>query len=178
MLAWLPDQIIFGFPKIIDICIVSGQSVAAARDNHYHNPPDYLVLEPEDTTARMRNLQQTNTNGYKWQGTSEKCKEAEVLVESWGADGRIYKPTTEYQRLLRQLLNRYSYRLDTNFAKMDRIVHNDIEEFKHRVYGTKMYGLTILQWNRLISSGTDDAIRQALAERFGIREEGIGELLA
>src|ERR1017187_2752672 len=71
MLAWLPDQLIFGKPKIIDVCIVSGHSVAAARDNHYHNPPDYLVLEPEDTTARTRNLQQTNTNGYKWQGTDK-----------------------------------------------------------------------------------------------------------
>ena len=51
MLAWLPDQLIFGKPKIIDVCIVSGRSVAEARDNHYHNPPDYLVLEPEDTTG-------------------------------------------------------------------------------------------------------------------------------
>jgi hypothetical protein len=177
MLAWLPDHLIFGKPRIIDVCIVSGQSVAVARDNHYHNPPDYLVLEPEDTTARTRNLQQTNTNGYKWQGMPEEFREAEALVESWGTGGRIYKPTPEYQRLLRQLLNRYHYRLDTNFAKMDRIVHSGIEDFKSRVYGTTMHGLTILQWNRLISSGTDEAIRQTLAERLGIREEDIGEIL-
>lgn len=43
MLAWLPDQLIFGKPKIMDVCIVSGRSVAESRDNHYHNPPDYLV---------------------------------------------------------------------------------------------------------------------------------------
>lgn len=177
MLAWLPDQLIYGKPKIIDVCIVSGQSVAASRDNHYHNPPDYLVLEPEDTTARTRNLQQTNTNGYKWQGTSDEFKEAEALVESWGTGGRVYKPTAEYQRLLRQLLNRYNYRLDTNYAKMDRIVHPGIEDFKRRVYSTKIHGMTVLQWNRLISSGADSAIRQALAERFNIREEDIGEIL-
>jgi hypothetical protein len=69
LLAWLPDQLIFGKPQIIDVCVVSGRSVAEARDTHYHNPPDYLMLEPEDTTTRTRNLQQTNTNGYKWQGT-------------------------------------------------------------------------------------------------------------
>ena len=63
LLAWLPDQLIFGKPRIIDVCIISGRSVAEARDKHYHNPPDYLVMEPEDTTARTRNLQQTNTNG-------------------------------------------------------------------------------------------------------------------
>lgn len=147
MLAWLPDQLIFGKPKIIDVCIVSGQSVAAARDNHYHNPPDYLVLEPEDTTARTRNLQQTNTNGYKWQGTPVQFEEAKKLVESWGTDGQKYKPTAEYQLLLRQLINRYSYRLDTNFAKMDRIVHSGIEDFKRRVSGTVLHGLTISQWN-------------------------------
>jgi len=60
MLAWLPEYLIYGKPKIIDVCVVSGQSVAKARDDHYHNPPDYLVLEPEDTTARTSNLQQTN----------------------------------------------------------------------------------------------------------------------
>jgi len=177
MLAWLPDQLIFGKPKIIDVCIVSGRSVAEARDNHYHNPPDYLVLEPEDTTARTRNLQQTNTNGYKWQGSRQQFERARKLVKSWGARGRKYKPTQQYQALLRQLINRFPYRLDTNFAKMDRIVHPEIEEFKQRVLGTALHGLTVAEWSRLLFLGTDDAIRQALAERFGIREADIGEIL-
>ena len=175
MLAWLPDRLIFGKPKIIDVCIVSGRSVAEARDNHYHNPPDYLVLEPEDTTARTRNLRQTNTNGYKWQGTSKQFGEAEKLVETWGAGGRKYKPTPEYQVQLRQLVSGFPYRLDTNFAKMDRIAHHGIEEFKERVLGTVIHGMSISQWSRLLSLGSDEAIRQALAERFDIREEDIGE---
>jgi hypothetical protein len=140
MLAWLPDQLIFGKPKIFDVCIISGHSAAKARDDHYHNPPDYLVLEPEDTTARTRNLQQTNTNGYKFQGTPAQFEEAKKLVASWGKDGRTYKPTPEYQILLRQLITRYTYRLDTNFAKMDRIVHPGIEAFKRRVLGTTIHG--------------------------------------
>lgn len=177
MLAWLPDQLIFGKPKIIDVCIVSGRSVAEARDNHYHNPPDYLVLEPEDTTTRTRNLQQTNTNGFKWQGTPALFDEARKLVESWGAEGSHYKPTPEYQALLRQLINRFPYRLDTNFAKMDRIVHPGIEDFKQRVGGTTIHGLTVAQWTRLLCRGSDEAIRHALAERFDIREEDIGKIL-
>jgi hypothetical protein len=177
MLAWLPDQLIFGKPKIIDVCIVSGRSVAAARDNHYHDPPDYLVLEPEDTTARTRNLQQTNTNGHKWQGTPAQKAEAELVVQGWGPDGKEYKATPEYQVLLRQLLARFPYRLDTNFAKMDRIVHEGIEEFKRRVLGTEIHGMTVAEWSRLLFLGSDDAIRQALAERFDIREEDIGEIL-
>lgn len=177
MLAWLPDQLIFGKPKIIDVCIVTGRSVAEARDVHYHNPPDYLVLEPEDTTARTRNLQQTNTNGYKWQGTPAQFVEAQRLVESWGPQGTQYQPTTEYQTLLRQLIARFPYRLDTNFAKMDRIVHKGIEDFKRRVTGTTIHGLNIGQWNRLLSVGSDIAIRQALADRFDIKDEDISEIL-
>lgn len=177
MLAWLPDQLIFGKPKIIDVCIVSGRSVAESRDNHYHNPPDYLVLEPEDTTARTRNLQQTNTNGYKWQGSSTQFEKARKLVKSWGADGRKYKPTAEYQVLLRQLISRFPYRLDTNFAKMDRIVHSGIEDFKRRVLGTAIHDLTVAQWSGLLSLGPDATIRQALAQRFDIQEEDIGEIL-
>jgi len=117
MLAWLPDQLIFGKPKIIGVCVVSGHSVAASRDNHYHNPPDYLVLEPEDTAARTRNLQQTNTNGYKWQGTPAQKLKAERVVRSWGAEGKKYKPTPEYQALLRQLVAKFPYRLDTTLPK-------------------------------------------------------------
>jgi hypothetical protein len=163
MLAWLPDKLFFGKPKIIDVCIVSGSSVAETRDNHYHNPPDYLVLEPEDTTSRTRNLQQTNTNGYKWQGSPQQFEKARRLVHGWGTEGLKYKPTPEYQTLLRQLLNRFPYRLDTNFAKMDRIVHPGIEEFKQRVLNTTLHGLTVAEWSRLLSFGTDEAIRQTLA---------------
>jgi len=178
MLAWLPDHLIYGKPKLIDVCIVSGLSVAQARDAHYHNPPDYLVLEPEDTADRTRNLQQTNTNGYKWQGTAAQFSEAQRFVSSWGEGGRIYKPTSDYQALLRQLINRYPYRLDTNFAKMDRIEHAGIEAFKQRVMRTPFHGQTIGEWGRLLSRGSDEEIRQTLENYFDIRDEDIAEILA
>ncbi len=177
MLAWLPDQLIFGKPYIIDVCVVSGASVAKARDDHYHNPPDYLVLEPEDTAARTRNLQQTNTNGYKFQGTAAQFEEAEKIVTGWSASGREYQPTPEYQRLLRQLIAQFPYRLDTNFAKMDRIVHTGIEDFKRRVLGKKIHGLTVGQWNALLSRGTDEGIKLALEQRFDIKEDDADKLL-
>lgn len=172
MLAWLPEFLIYGKPTIIDIVVVSGASVAKARDDHYHNPPDYLVLEPGDTTARTSNLQQTNTNGYKFQGTREQFREAQSLVQRWGTNGSAYLPTVAYQKSLRELIARFPYRLFTNFAKMDRIVHPEIEAFKNRVYGTEFHGRTIGAWNRLLSKGDENVIRQELAERFDIRDEG------
>ena len=57
------------------------QGVAQARDKHYHKPPGYLVIEPEDTSLRTINLQQTNTSGYKFQGTVKQLVEAKKYVE-------------------------------------------------------------------------------------------------
>lgn len=172
MLAWLPEFLIFGKPRVVDIVVVSGKSVAMARDKHYHNPPDYLVLEPGDTTSRTSNLQQTNTSGYKFQGTQEQFLEAQSLVRQWGVEGTSYLPTVAYQQRLRELIVRYPYRLDTNFAKMDRIVHPEIEAFKNRVYKTIYYGHSIGDWNRLLSKGNAVTIRRELAERFNIRDDG------
>lgn len=177
LLAWLPEKIIYGKPRIIDVCVVSGLSIATARDNHYHNSPDYLVLEPEDTTHRTANLQQTNTNGYKFQGSTEELLEAHKLVELWGMEQKRYKPTKEYQILLRELLTRYRYRLDTNFAKIDRIVHPGIEAFKQRVFDIQVSGMSIRQWNRLLSSRKEEIIKQSLQDYLDIKEESINELL-
>ncbi len=177
LLAWLPDSVVFGKPQILGACVVPGGSVAEARDTHYHNPPDYLVLEPGDTTLRTRNLQQTNTNGYKWQGTIKEFQEAEQIVAQWGAGGEQYKPTPEYQLLLRQLIARFNYRLDTNFAKIDRIVHPEIERFKSQVYGMPFNGLTIGEWNRVLSSKQDAVIERALARYLDIKEVDADELL-
>ncbi|MCO5051474.1 MAG: hypothetical protein M9920_04150 [Verrucomicrobiae bacterium] len=168
MLAWLPEKLIYGKPEIIAVCVLSGKSVAAARDTHYHNPPDYIVLEPEDTTARTSNLQQTNTNGYKFQGTAKEFQRAKKLVASWGRCGDKYKPTPEYQAKIRQLFSKFSYRLDTNFAKMDRIVHPEIEKFKNEVMGTEVHGLTVQEWRGLLAGKDDETIRAALESRFGI----------
>jgi hypothetical protein len=176
MLAWLPNKVIYGKPRILDVCVISGLSIAVARDTHYHNPPDYLVLEPEDTTQRTVNLQQTNTSGYKFQGSTEEFLEAQKIVESWGNSGKIYQPTKEYQLLLRELLTRYKYRLDTNCAKMDRIVHPSIEAFKKRVYEIEVSGITVGQWNKLLSSRKEAKIKQAFQEYLDIKEESIDEL--
>lgn len=175
LIAWLPESLIYGKPQIIDLCILSGLSIAQARDNHYHKPPDYLVLEPEDTTQRTANLQQTNTSGYKFQG--KQLLEAKKLVESWGIDKKAYEPTQEYQKLLRELRSRFTYRSDTNFAKLDRIEHPAIEDFKRRVYQTEFAGMEIGQWNSLLANRREKLIQSALREHLGITAGNIDELL-
>ena len=197
MLAWLPEQLIYGRPYILDVVVSDGLSVAKARDDHYHNPPHYLVLEPEDTKERTRNLQQTNTNGYKCQEKGAALERARRVVESWGTEGKKYKPTRKYQQQLRELTSKFKYRLDTNFAKMDRIRHPGIEEFKSRVCGTEVNGLTIAQWTKMFRSlkaieklqnpdrecltklaKKEASVKAALAEHLKIEEERLGRLLA
>ena len=177
LLAWLPEYVIYGKPRILRVCVIDGGSIAYARDTHYHNPPDYLVIEPGDTSGRTRNLQQTNTNGYKWQGTPAQLIEAEKLVQTWGKDGKIYQPTIEYQSLLRQLLGRYNYRLDTNFAKIDRIAHPDIEQFKQDVYQLQLQGMAIRDWMQICNSGDDQRIRRAFESRLKIVEADSDKLV-
>lgn len=172
LLAWLPDNLIFGKPQIVDVCVVSAKSIAKARDEHYHNPPDYLVIEPEDTSARTSNLQQTNTNGYKWQGTSGQYESAKRLVKEWGAKGHVYFPTREYQKKLRDLISRYPYRLDTNFAKIDRIGHSEIEEFKMHVLSKKIHGHRISEWISLLFQEDSERVKYHLAKTFSIGFEG------
>ena len=162
LIAWLPEHVIWGKPQIIDVLVVSGRSVAEARDRHDHRPPEYLVFEPEDTTERTANLQQTNTNGYKLQ--TDKCNIADAVqvVESWGPNCKTYSPAPEYQQLLRSLYGQFVYRLDTNYAKIDRIEHDGIEEFKARVLDTQFNGKTIRQWSNILASKNDEVLENAL----------------
>ena len=167
LIAWLPEFIIFGKPKIIDVCSISGKSIAEARDEHYHKPPDYLVIEPEDTSGRTSNLQQTNTNGYKFQGTENEFKKAEELIKKLKLK-KTFDYTEEYQTLLHQLQEKFKYRLDTNYAKIDRIEHTEIEKFKLKVLSTKIYELSINDWAKIISSNDDDKLKSIFSEILGI----------
>jgi hypothetical protein len=156
MVAWIPEGVIYGRPMLIDVWVDSAKSVAIARDLHYHRPPDYLVFEPEDTSARTRNLQQTNTNGYKFQGTTAQLQEALKVVATWGDEAKKYSFLPEYQGKLKTLIGQFPYRLDTNFAKMDRIGHKTLEAFKIKVEGTKIKGYTIKEWKKILKFAADE----------------------
>lgn len=163
LLCWLPEYVIAGQPKIVDVWIGDGLDVAQARDNHYHAPPHYVVLEPEDTSARTRNLQQTNCNGLKFQGSTAQLRKAQALVKSWGKTGSTYKTGRKYQTRLRELTRRFPYRPDTNFSKMDRIVLPSLEEFKSNVLETRYLDRTIQQWLGALERVDLDALATLVA---------------
>ena len=164
LIAWIPEHIIWGKPKIMDILVISGESVARARDLHYHNPPSYIVIEPEDTSNRTFNLQQTNTNGYKLQEDKCNVEDAIKFVKEWNLPDRYYNSEQQYQSKLRELYSKFIYRLDTNYAKIDRIEHEEIEKFKTKVQNIQVYSKTIQQWNTIFNSKSETVLEKALAD--------------
>jgi hypothetical protein len=162
VVCWLPEYVLFGRPKVLGVFVQDALTVARARDNHYHKPPSYLVLEPEDTSLRTRNLQQTNTNGYKIQEIGDRLGEAEQLANSWPDELRRYSPKPDVQRAIRELQSRFSYRLDTNFAKIDRIGHPGLEEFKARMLRMDVHGRTIAGWAHDFKHQPDDAAQRVM----------------
>lgn len=173
IIAWHLSHIVYGTPKVVGVLTTDALSVARRRDEHYHRPPDYLCVEPQDTSARTRNLQQTNVAGYKWQGTPEALVEAEEFVMGHAA-AREAPHTPEGQALSAELMAQFSYRLDTNFAKVDRVDHPEIEAFKAEMLGTTVRGRALSSWIRLLRDlkvPETDAYDAAAAEMQAIYDE-------
>jgi hypothetical protein len=162
VISWLPEKILFGQPKIIGVWTDNSLSVAKSRDNHYHQPPSYVVLEPGDTSSRTKNLQQTNCLGYKFQGNDKELINATNDIQTILKNNIKYSTDNEYQKQLKELTSKYEYRLDTNFAKIDRIEHKSLEDFKQKILKKKIHGKTIETWSKKLSNGDRETIKEIL----------------
>jgi hypothetical protein len=60
------------------------------------------------------------------------------------------------------LLGKFVYRLDTNYAKLDRIEHKEIEAFKQQVLDKEYQGKTIKQWSNVLLSKDEERLEEAL----------------
>lgn len=163
IIAWCMSHLIFGKPKIIGVLTVSGKELAESRDSHYHNPPEYLVEEPQDTRGRTANLQQSNVNGHKLQADESDPTLLEAARSRFA--GRNHPPPhlPSEQRVVSELRRDLVYRLETNFAKIDRVANKDVERFKREILTSTYLGRTIAQWKALFVhlNGKDDAKRRA-----------------
>lgn len=164
VVAWMMSHVVYGSPQIVDVIVVDALGMASARDGHYHKPPDYVCEEPQDTSGRTANLQQTNVNGYKLQDTSKRSALEKMVKNSSAAKEASH--TKDAQNLVKELMNAAQYRMDTNFAKIDRIDHDGIEAFKASVLASKHRGRTNKEWQRLLKNlgNDDDPLEQKRAE--------------
>lgn len=162
MLAWVPEHVLYGKPRIIGVFVATAQSIAKARDDHYHNPPDYIVVEPGNTAHRTANLQQRNNSGYKLQDQASLAK-AEAVVKSWGKGGTAYSTDPAYQAKVQALRAQFDYgNPDTNFAKMDRIKHGPLEKFKSEMLAVKVEGRTVAEWAAIFKTPDTPAHKKAI----------------
>jgi hypothetical protein len=150
LVAWIMSDIVFGTPVILGYELFDAADVARVRDEHYHKPVDYLVIEPEDTAHRTTNLQQANVMGFKLQTTNATdIGRMRVLVERWE------QPYTDWSRSICQVLRQnLAYREETNFAKLDRIDHGGIEDFKSRILNMGYRGRSVAAWIQVLRSLT------------------------
>lgn len=163
VVAWCMSHLIYGKPKILGVLTVSGSELAASRDNHYHNPPEYLIVEPQDTSGRTANLQQSNVNGFKLQESDSNPQLVEEYREYFKRAGRQAEDphTSATQAEALDLMNKLVYRLDTNFAKIDRVGNPDVETFKKKILAEQYLGKSFSQWIKVFAdlNGTNEAKR-------------------
>lgn len=149
IVAWCMSHLVFGQPQILGVLVVSGEELALSRDSHYHKPPEYLTIEPNDTSDRTANLQQSNVNGYKLQ----ESKSDPTLVAA--ARQRPYTEAPAHSAIAQaeaaQLMVDLEYRLDTNFAKIDRVANANVEDFKTEILSSSYLDRTITQWKLIFA---------------------------
>ncbi|MBC6806086.1 hypothetical protein CRD17_02510 [Corynebacterium sp. LK30] len=148
IVAWCLSHLVFGKPRILGILTVSAEELASSRDTHYYNPPNYLVIEPTDTSERTINLRQSNVNGYALQKeTSDSSQVEAALKKKYFID----EPHSERAQSEAEVLrNKLSYRLDTNFAKIDRLKNVDVMEFKDAINSSIYLKYTVREWKQII----------------------------
>lgn len=154
LVVWMPEYILHGRPQILDILIEPASKVAESRDNHYFNPPNYILNEPLDTTARSINLQQQNVEGYVFQGDHRQLKQAKEIVDDLKLDMSKYPPSEDLLLSLNQLRQKFNYRLDTNFAKINRINNKNINKFKKKVFKIEKFSKPISFWKNISKKNT------------------------
>ncbi|MFC7941631.1 hypothetical protein ACFUPZ_00070 [Microbacterium oxydans] len=163
IVAWCMSHLIYGKPKILGVLTVSGAELAASRDNHYHKPPGYLIVEPQDTSARTANLQQSNVNGFKLQESDTNAAVLRAVREDYskrfGTQPDPHTPTAQAEAV--DLMNKLVYRLDTNFAKIDRVGNADVEAFKKKILAERYLGKSFAQWIKVFAdlNGKDEPKR-------------------
>lgn len=161
IIAWVMDKIIHGQPLILDVAYVDAMSIAKRRDAHYNKPPKYLVSPPDDNEGRIASMLLRNVEGHVLQPSNTEADLARVkviqdaLMEKADLGVPHDQHTAELTKHLRQNLN---YRLDTNFAKIDRIRHDDVEEFKTRNLDREYLGRTFREWRQILRDLKSDDV--------------------
>ena len=155
LVAWLPTNLLYGDPQVIGTWVGDGLEMAKSRDNHWHDPPASLILEPDFSPTREAHKQHTNVDRYLWNDDESKLEEAKEMAEEKGLIDGPYSHDREYQRKVRELHNSFIYKKGANnFRKLNRLHHEPLNRFPDRIRkNTTIEGKQLDEWNRHLVKG-------------------------
>ncbi|MBM4607288.1 hypothetical protein GS575_33195 [Rhodococcus hoagii] len=74
-------------------------------------------------------------------------------------------------------MSRLTYRLDTNFAKIDRVANADVEKFKSAILGEIYLGKTFAQWKKIFKDLNDNNNETARLDAERVIVELYGDMV-
>lgn len=150
IISWMMSKVLYGVPTILDVLSVDAYSVARLRDLQYHQPPEYLVVEGEEPPHEPGKLYRSQLNGYRILERDPKTLEDAVALVASHPNCKSPLETEGARSLNKLLLERYEYRLDNKFGKIDLARHAEIETFKESVSRMEPYGHPIKEWPNIL----------------------------
>lgn len=165
LVAWLPEHLLYGQPKIIGTWIGDGLEMAKSRDNHWHDPPNSLILEPDFSPEREAHKQHTNVDRYLWDDAASKKDDAREMAKELDLLDSSYSYDDDYQRRVRELYSAFDYKKGTNFRKLTRLHHDPLDTFPERIRkNTHIEGKSLHEWNKLLQQGDAEPFKKLLRE--------------
>lgn len=177
LIVWLPENLLYGEPKILATWVGEGQDIAKARDDHWHwvldrdaSTKSSLILEPDFSPDRDPHKQHTNVYRYKWdddsEGSQEKLDELEERAEELGIIDEPYSPEDEFQKKVQTLRGEFSeyFTEGSNFRKIGRCHYDELEEFQERFKKeTFVEGKSVAQWESCLKNGNPEPFSNVLS---------------
>jgi hypothetical protein len=154
LVAWLPEHLLYGEPKVIGTWVGDGLEMAKSRDNYWHyirddskTTPSSIILEPDFSPDREAHKQHTNSYRYLWDDDDSKLDEVENMAKELNIWGEPYSPDDDYQKKVRRIYNSFNYKEGTNFRKLDRLHYDALDNFPDRIReNTTIEGKTLTEW--------------------------------
>lgn len=163
LVAWLPEHLLYGEPKVIGTWVGDGLEMAKSRDNYWHEPPNSLILEPDFSPDREAHKQHTNVDRYLWDDADSKLSEARDMAKDLDLLGTAYSYKDDYQQRVRRLYSAFSYKKGTNFRKLNRLHHDPLDNFPENIRkNTIIEGKTVSEWNTHLKNENPEPFRKVL----------------
>ena len=163
LVAWVPENLLYGKPKVVGTWLGDGSDMAESRDDYWFNAPKSIILEPDFSPERDPSEQHTNVDRFLWDDDNSKLDEARELARELGISNSNYSYDEEFQRRVRRLYSEYNYNHGTNFRKLARLHYDPLDNFPDNLReSTYIEGKSLQEWDRHLSNENPEPFRKVL----------------